>query len=141
MHHDARIMETRTAVLQISQGLFATMEPIPLNLQAQLVPEMLATDLAEFLVRKGVPFRETHHIAGAAVKLAEDTNRPLHTLTCADLKPLHPLFGDDEEQIKKIFDYHTSVETRSSLGGTSKKSVLWQIERVRQYLEKSGNSN
>ena len=134
-------IDTMTAVLQISQGLFATMEPIPLNLQAQLVPEMLATDLAEFLVRKGVPFRETHHIAGAAVKLAEDTNRPLHTLTCADLKPLHPLFGDDEEQIKKIFDYQTSVETRSSLGGTSKKSVLWQIERVRQYLEQSGNSN
>ena len=37
-----------------------------------LAAEMLATDLADYLVRRGVPFRETHHIAGAAVKLAED---------------------------------------------------------------------
>ena len=40
--------------------------------QAGLAPEMLATDLAEYLVRKGVPFRETHHVAGAAVRMAEE---------------------------------------------------------------------
>ena len=40
------------------------MQPVPEKLLTRLVPEMLATDIAEYLVRKGLPFRETHHIAG-----------------------------------------------------------------------------
>jgi argininosuccinate lyase len=56
---------------------------------------MLATDLAEYLVRKGVPFRETHHISGAAVKMAEDKGVPLSSLSVADLQSIHPLFADD----------------------------------------------
>ena len=43
----------------------------------------------------GVPFRETHHISGAAVKLAEDNNVTLFDLSVADLKAIHPLFEDD----------------------------------------------
>jgi argininosuccinate lyase len=43
--------------------------------RSALSSDMLATDLADYLVRKGVPFRETHHIAGAAVKMAEDKKK------------------------------------------------------------------
>lgn len=50
--------------LLIVQGVISTMSPVEERLRAILVPEMLATDIAEYLVRKGVPFRETHHIAG-----------------------------------------------------------------------------
>lgn len=45
-------------------GVVSTMVPIEDKLKLKLVPEMLATDIAEYLVRKGTPFRETHHIAG-----------------------------------------------------------------------------
>jgi argininosuccinate lyase len=62
---------------------------------------MLATDLAEYLVRKGVPFRETHHISGAAVKLAEDKRVPLSSLSVAELQGIHPLFADDVVQVSK----------------------------------------
>lgn len=72
--------------LLITLGVISTMEPVEEKLRAQLVPEMLATDIAEYLVRKGVPFRETHHIAGEAVKMAEDRGVPLNTLTVDDLK-------------------------------------------------------
>ena len=48
-------------------GVVSTMSPVEDKLLAILVPEMLATDIAEYLVRKGMPFRETHHIAGTAV--------------------------------------------------------------------------
>ena len=48
-------------------GVVSTMSPVEDKLLAILVPEMLATDIAEYLVRKGMPFRETHHIAGAAI--------------------------------------------------------------------------
>ncbi len=50
--------------LLITLGIISTMEPVEEKLKLRLVPEMLATDIAEYLVRKGVPFRETHHIAG-----------------------------------------------------------------------------
>lgn len=64
-----------------------------------LSADMLATDLAEYLVRKGVPFRETHHISGAAVKLAEDRGVPMSDLTSADLKGIHPLFEADVAEV------------------------------------------
>ena len=98
----------------------------------ELVPEMLATDLAEYLVRKGVPFRETHHISGAAVKLSEDRNAPLSSLTVADLKGLHPAFEDD---VANLWNFETSVESRSTEGGTSKAAVLGQVEKLRTWLK------
>merc|ERR1712178_570924 len=59
------VVETMAAVLQISQGVVST-----LTVNAQRTSEVLATDLADYLVRKGVPFRKTHHVAGEAVRLA-----------------------------------------------------------------------
>lgn len=49
----------------------------------------------------GVPFRETHHISGAAVKMAEDRGCELSALTVADLQSIHPLFGDDVTQVRR----------------------------------------
>ncbi len=50
--------------------------------------------------RTGVPFRETHHISGAAVKLAEDKGCELSELTVADLAGIHPLFTDDVTEVR-----------------------------------------
>lgn len=114
--------------LLITLGVVSTMSPVKDRLESVLVPEMLATDIAEYLVRKGVPFRETHHIAGAAVKLAEERNIPLDKLTVADLKSLHDKFEDD---VIKIWSYQNSAESRDSVGGTSKARVLEQISAIR----------
>jgi hypothetical protein len=67
-----------------------------------LSADMLATDLAEYLVRKGVPFRETHHVSGAAVKMAEDKGVPLSSLSVADLQSIHPLFADDVVKVCRV---------------------------------------
>ena len=114
--------------LLITLGVVSTMSPNKDRLRQMLVPEMLATDIAEYLVRKGLPFRETHHIAGAAVKLAETKGVPLDKLTVADLKTLHSLFDDD---VEKLWSYENSAESRDSVGGTSKQRVLEQIETIR----------
>jgi argininosuccinate lyase len=114
--------------LLITLGVVSTMSPNEDRLRQMLVPEMLATDIAEYLVRKGLPFRETHHIAGAAVKLAETKGVPLDKLTVADLKTLHSLFDDD---VEKLWSYENSAESRDSVGGTSKLRVLEQIETIR----------
>ena len=73
------IVDTMQMTLPVASGVLATMSVVPARMEARLASEMLATDLAEYLVRKGVPFRQTHHIAGDAVKLAEDRRRAFPT--------------------------------------------------------------
>ncbi len=58
-------------------------------------PALLATDLADYLVRAGVPFREAHHVVGAVVKLAEKKRVPLDRLTFDEVKKIHAKFGED----------------------------------------------
>lgn len=100
-------------------------------MRASLSSDMLATDLAEYLVRKGVPFRETHHISGAAVKMAEDRGVSLHELSVEDLKSLHPSFTED---VSKVWSYETSIDNRTAVGGTSKPAVLDQIQKLKAWL-------
>lgn len=124
-------VDTLRGTLPIAQGVLSTLTPRPDRMRARLVPEMLATDLADYLVRKGVPFRETHHVAGAAVRLAEETRRPLLALTPAELRTLHPSFGDD---VTAVWSFENSVEARDATGGTSKRAVLEQVARLREWL-------
>lgn len=125
-------VDTVKACLQIAAGVLATLTPNPQALTGGLVPEMLATDLAEYLVRKGVPFRETHHIAGAAVRLAETRAVALSALSVADLRTLHPAFDDD---VAGVWDYETSVERRDVIGGTSRRAVLAQVAALEEWLQ------
>lgn len=125
-------VDTLSGTLQIVTGVIATLTPRQDRLAAALSSDMLATDLAEYLVRLGVPFRETHHVAGAAVRLAEEKKCRLSDLTAADLRGLHPAFGDD---VVAVWDYERSVESRDVPGGTSRRAVLAQINALRQWLD------
>jgi argininosuccinate lyase len=111
--------------LAITTGVICTMKPNPEKLMEALCPEMLATDLADYLVRKGVPFRETHHISGACVRLAEEQKIRLDALTLEQLQGIDARF---EADVSKVWDYEVSVERKSSIGGTAKASVLKQID-------------
>jgi len=113
--------------LAITTGVIVTMKPNPEMLMKALCPEMLATDLADYLVRRGVPFRETHHISGACVRLAEETKVSIDTLTLEQLQAIDSRF---EEDVLKVWDYEVSVERKSSIGGTGKKPVLKQIDDI-----------
>ncbi|MFZ1756151.1 MAG: argininosuccinate lyase [Caldilineaceae bacterium] len=124
-------VDTLRDSLQIAGGVLATLTVNDARMAASLVPEMLATDLAEYLVRKGIPFRETHHVAGAAVRLAEEQGVSLSALTAADLQTLHPAFGED---VADVWSYERSVEQRDAAGGSSRRAVLAQIEALRSWL-------
>jgi argininosuccinate lyase len=126
-------VDTLAATLQIACGVISTLTPRPERLRAALATEMLATDLAEYLVRKGVPFRETHHIAGAAVALAEQRGVELATLSVGDLQSLHPAFDED---VIRVWDFEQSVEQRNATGGTSRAAVLGQVAQLREWLGK-----
>ncbi|KAI6028763.1 putative argininosuccinate lyase [Pisolithus orientalis] len=106
-----------SASLKIAEGVIATME---------------ATDLADYLVRKGVPFRETHHVSGRAVALAEARRCQLNDLNVDDYKKLHPKFDDD---VVQVFDFEASVERRMAIGGPSRKTLDRQISVLRAALQ------
>lgn len=120
-------VDTTKACLQILTGVLSTMTIHADKMRAALTPDMLATDLADYLVRKGIPFRETHHISGSAVKMAEDRQCELTDLTLDDLRTLHPAFDTD---IALVWDMEQSVERRNAIGGTSRRAVLEQVARL-----------
>ena len=124
-------METLAGALPIAAGALATLTVNGERMNQALAPEMLATDLAEYLVRKGVPFRQTHHIAGAAVALAESEGIALSDLSLAALRALHPAFDED---VTEIWSYERSVEQRDVRGGSSRRAVREQIGALRQWL-------
>lgn len=99
---------------------------------------MLSTDLSDHLVRKGVPFREAHHVAGAVVKEGETRGCSLDKLTGDDLRKIHPLFGDDAASSGPggMWDYEAAVERRQTIGGTSRNSVNAQIKELKDWLAK-----
>ena len=124
-------MDTMAGTLPIAAGVLASLTPRPDRMAARLVPEMLATDLADYLVRAGVPFRETHHVAGAAVRRAEATGRRLDQLDVAELQALHPKFGPDTPAA--VWSFKASVEARDAEGGTSRRAVLEQVAKAREW--------
>jgi argininosuccinate lyase len=126
-------VDTMTDCIQIAAGVLATLTPNPKPMRNFLVTEMLATDLAEYLVRRGVPFRETHHVAGAAVRLAEEQGKPLSALTLEELKSLHASF--DNVDVKDVWNYDLSVERKNVPGGTSEAAVRAHVQSVKTWLQ------
>lgn len=93
---------------------------------------MLATDLADYLVRRGVPFRETHHISGQVVALSEKTGVAMNELSFEQLKKIDNRFKED---VTECFDYEKSVEMHSAPGGTARAAVLEQIKHLKSLLQ------
>jgi argininosuccinate lyase len=118
-------VDTVKDCIAIMTGVVVTMRANPDKLMEALCPEMLATDLADYLVRKGVPFRETHHISGACVRLAEEQKIRLDQLTLDQMQAIDARFEPD---VMQVWDYEVSVERKNSIGGTAKSSCLKQIE-------------
>jgi argininosuccinate lyase len=94
-------------------------------------PALLATDLADYLVGKGVPFRQAHHAVGAVVALAEETGKPLDRLTLEELQAADKNFGADA---LKVFDLKTAMTRRNTTGAPGTREVPRQLARWRKTL-------
>ena len=88
-----------------------------------------ATDLADYLVRKGMPFRDAHDVVGRAVQLAAGQNRPLEELSIEELNG--PNSSVIEEDVYQVLTLHGSVSTRDHLGGTAPNQVREAVQRAR----------
>ncbi|CAD6504413.1 BgTH12-06143 [Blumeria graminis f. sp. triticale] len=118
--------------IRIATGVLSTLTVKPEKMRSSLDPFMLATDLADYLVRKGVPFRETHHISGRCVAHSEKTGVPMNKMSSSDFKNIDERFDSD---VLAIFDYEHSVEMHSVTGGTSRSKILEQINILKALLE------
>lgn len=78
-----------------------------------------------------MPFRETHHVSGRAVALAEAKQCQLNALSLQDFQSLHEKFTED---VFEVFNFEASVERRQAIGGPSRKMVERQIEVLRSVL-------
>lgn len=98
-----------------------------------------ATELADYLVTKGIPFRESHYITGKIVAYSEEKNKGLEELSLEELKQ----FSDKiEEDIFSVLDYKNAVRRRNAPGGTGFDSIRIQIEKINNWLndKKNGGS-
>jgi argininosuccinate lyase len=99
-------------------------------------PLLLATDLADWLVQRGVPFRQAHHLVGEAVALAEKKKISITKLSLADWRKISPKF---EESALEVFSLEKGLSARTSHGSPNPKLVKQQIARWKKTL--SGRKN
>ena len=118
-------------IVPVMTGVIETLTVRPESMQAQLEPGLLATDLADYLVKKGLPFREAHHVIGEIIRLGETKDVPITELSLLDLKQTSVLFDDD---VLDAFSVEGALKVRNVVGGTAPDAVRDQIEAARRAL-------
>ena len=122
-------IDTAKACLRVFAGLLATMTPNREAMhEAALKGFATATDLADYLVRKGIPFRDAHAVVGRAVRQALDTGARLEELSLEALRALEPRIGED---VYDVLSIEGSVQARNHPGGTAPAQVKAAIDRAR----------
>jgi argininosuccinate lyase len=125
-------VDTLESLLPAVAGSVATMEIDAARCAAAIDAAMLATDLADFLVRSGTPFREAHEQVGQLVRAAEQERCALSTLPRETFVGVSEHFRDAD--IAALFDPRASLEARSGPGGTGTASVRAQLKALRATL-------
>ncbi len=125
--------DTLDVVLPVMAGVISTLTLRQERLAAQLEPTLLATDLADYLVKGGVPFREAHHLVGQVVQAAEERGVPLTALPLADLQEISPYFGADATA---VFDVKASLASRKVTGGTAPEALQEQVAAAKTAVKR-----
>lgn len=94
---------------------------------------LLATDLADYLVRKGMPFRKAHHASGAVVALAEKAGKPLSVVTVEEFRSIDASFDED---VRGIFELRKALSQRDLPGAPAARQVARQLGRWEKLLGK-----
>jgi argininosuccinate lyase len=125
-------IDTLRLTLPVASGMVATLRVHPERMRAALGDEMLATELADYLVGKGVPFRESHSLVGRAVRRAAEKELTLRALPLADYRAIDVRFGAD---LYACLDPQAAIERRDVPCGTSTRAVQAQIRQAKRLLQ------
>jgi argininosuccinate lyase len=125
-------VDTLNSTLEVFTGMIRTLkvnaEQIGKGIQEGY---LLATDLADYLVKKGLPFRQAHSIVGELVLYASGQGKGLHQLDLSEYRKLSDKFDDDVYAI----DIESSIAARNITGGTAPQQVEIQLARARSLIE------
>jgi argininosuccinate lyase len=125
-------VDTVKAALEIFAAMLPEVEFNTTRMEAAAMdPNLLATDVAEYLVQKGMPFREAHQAVGKLVARSAASARPLDRIPLREMQEISPLFGDD---VLNVFDLRHSLAQRKAVGAPSPENVAGQIKRWRNVL-------
>jgi len=127
-------VDTLRDSLAVFTGLVEGLEPVPAAMRAAVLEgHATATDLADYLVRKGVPFRDAHGVVARAVRAAEKSGVDLAALPLKELKSFSSKIGAD---VQRILTPEGSVAARRHAGGTAPVQVRKAVARARQRLRR-----
>ena len=125
-------VDTVSRCLPVFTEMLRTMRVLPGNMSEAASRGFInATDCADYLTRRGMPFREAYTVVGQLVAKCIESGKTLETLTIDEYRSLCPEF---EEDVYQAIALETCVESRSAPGGPARNSVLAQIESVRRFL-------
>lgn len=125
-------LDTLGLVLPVMEGVIRTLTVNREGMEHALSPDLLATDLAEYLVRRGIPFRKAHGIVGEVLALAAEKGVSPGELALDELRRFSPQFEDD---VSGVWDYRASVARRDTEGGVSPRAVEEQLAKAEKRLD------
>ncbi|HEY3913015.1 MAG TPA: argininosuccinate lyase [Verrucomicrobiae bacterium] len=130
-----RLFDSADTVRTTTNLMAAMIEHTSVNVEncrsAASDPSLLSTDLADWLVRKGMPFRQAHQVVGAAVAECEKLGKPLDRLTLKQLRKIDPLF---DASALEVFDVKKALARRNLIGAPAPQQVASQLARWRKTL-------
>jgi len=120
--------DTLLSILPVMAAALRTITVKPERMRSAIDSTMMATDLADYLVEKGVPFREAHSLAGKIVRAAGEGKVRMEELPLEAYQAISPVF---EADVYQVFDPLESINKRNTVGGTSLQSVKNQISKIK----------
>jgi argininosuccinate lyase len=123
-------LDTIKMSLKVNAELVRRMKPVARRMQEQAVKGFsLATDIADYLVRKGVPFRKAHRIVGRIVAYCLKEGKSFESMKVDEFKRFSPVF---DEGVLSLLDARASVNAKDIVGGTAFRQVKAEIEKIKQ---------
>ncbi len=131
-------VDTTIASVRITAGMWRTLTVSRDRFESDLEGDFsLATELADLLAARGVPFREAHEVVGGIVRWCEEQGRGLEALTASAAREFHASFPDD---LGPWLDPRAAAERRTSAGGTAWKEIKRQITMLRKTVLRKTDS-
>lgn len=121
------VTDTLLSILPVMAAALRTITVKPERMRSAIDSTMMATDLADYLVAKGVPFREAHSLAGKVVRAAGEGKVRMEELPLEAYQAIGPFEAD----VYQVFDPLESINKRNTVGGTSLQSVKNQIKKIK----------
>lgn len=128
-------VETYNNAIMLTGKMIQTMEVNIERFKGELSEDFsIATDIADWLVMKGIPFRQAHNIVGELVKYCEETDKKLNQLANDELRRINPIFT---EEVFKVFDVENILSRKQTTGSPNPGFVSAEIERWGALIVKS----